>query len=61
MRWQTVIKKLNDNYERAKKASFVQKPMAYALHKTWLEVDRYERKKNYEKRKKASKERGADE
>ena len=48
MRWQTVIKMLNDNYERAGKASYAQKPMAYALHRTWLEVDRYERKKNRE-------------
>ncbi len=48
MRWQTVIKKLNDNYERARKASYVQKPMAYALHKTWLEVDKYKKKKNRE-------------
>lgn len=50
MRWQTVLKTLNENYERAKKANYVQKPMAYALHRTWLEVDRYERKKNREKK-----------
>ena len=50
MLWKTVIKILNENYERAKKASYVQKPMAYALHRTWIEVDKYERKKNKEKK-----------
>ena len=52
MRWSTVIKMLNEQYEKAKKASFVQKPMSYALHRTWLEVDRFEKQKNREKREK---------
>lgn len=34
-----VIKRLKAEYERAKKKSFVAKPMAYALHSIWREVD----------------------
>lgn len=34
-----VIKRLKAEYERAKKKSYVAKPMAYALHSIWREVD----------------------
>ena len=34
-----VIEHLKAEYERAKKKSFVAKPMAYALHSIWREVD----------------------
>ena len=50
MQWQTVIKKLNREYERAKNTDYVVKPMAYTLYKIWHEVDKFETKRNMEKR-----------
>lgn len=50
MRWSTVLKMLDEQYRKAKQESYVQKPMAYALRKTWIQVDRYEREKNRERR-----------
>ena len=40
-----VIKRLKAEYERAKKKSYVAKPMAYALHSIWREVDLTEKRR----------------
>lgn len=37
---QKAIKLLEQEYERAKKSPFVQKPLAWALYQTWRRVDR---------------------
>ncbi len=40
-----VIEHLKAEYERAKKKSFVAKPMAYALHSVWRAVDLTEKRR----------------
>lgn len=40
-----VIENLRTEYERAKKKSFVAKPMAYALHSVWRAVDLTEKRR----------------
>lgn len=40
-----VIENLRTEYERAKKKSFVAKPMAYALHSVWRAVDWTEKRR----------------
>ena len=40
-----VIEHLKAEYERAKKKSFVAKPMAYALHSVWKAVDLTEKRR----------------
>lgn len=40
-----VIEHLKAEYERAKKKSFVAKPMAYALHSVWRAVDWTEKRR----------------
>lgn len=40
-----VIENLRAEYERAKKKSFVAKPMAYALHSVWRAVDWTEKRR----------------
>ena len=38
------IEILKANYEKAKLLSFVRRPVAWALYRTWEEVDRKERR-----------------
>ena len=40
-----VIEHVKAEYERAKKKSFVAKPMAYALHSVWRAVDLTEKRR----------------
>ena len=40
-----VVILLNDLYKKAKSLEYVQKPMSWALYRTWEEVDRKERKR----------------
>lgn len=40
MTLENAIKMLEEEYERAKEMDFVKKPLAYALHTVWREVDR---------------------
>ena len=40
-----VIKRLKAEYERAKKKSFIAKPMAYALYSVWRAVDLTEKRR----------------
>ena len=39
MTLEKAIELLKNEYEEAKKLSFVQKPLAYALYHTWKKVD----------------------
>jgi hypothetical protein len=39
MTLEKAIKMLKEEYEKAKKQEFVQKPLAYALYYTWRNVD----------------------
>lgn len=36
---ETAIKKVREEYEKAKNLSFVRNPVAYALYKAWKEAD----------------------
>lgn len=40
MRLETAIKHLEQEYERARRLSFVRNPLAYALYQVWKEADR---------------------
>jgi len=40
-----VIESLKTEYDRAKKKSFIAKPMAYALHSVWKAVDLTEKRR----------------
>ena len=42
MRLKTAIKRLEQEYERAKGLPFVRNPIAYALYQVWKEADRQE-------------------
>lgn len=39
------IELFKEEYERAKKLDYVQKPISYALYQTWKIIDKKERKK----------------
>lgn len=40
MTFDEVVELLRSEYEKAKKLDFVQRPLAYALYKTWKIVDK---------------------
>jgi len=44
-----VIELLKENYEKAKAASGVRKPISYALYRTWIFVDVHEKEKYNER------------
>ena len=39
MTLEKAIKRLEEEYERAKKLEYVEKPLAYALYHVWKEAD----------------------
>ena len=43
MRLDTAIKRLNENYQKALKWDFVQKPVSWALYQTWKWADENEK------------------
>lgn len=45
MTLEQTIEKLKEEYEKAAKSEYVNKPLAYALYKTWRYVDNREKKK----------------
>ena len=45
MRLDTAIKRLNENYQKALKWDFVQKPVSWALYQTWKWADENEKPK----------------
>ncbi len=46
MQLTTAINELTKNYERAKKAKYVRKPLSWALYQTWRFVNVREEERN---------------
>lgn len=46
----TAIRMLRRKYEEGKSLSYVMKPLAWALHKVWIEYDRIEPRRELDKR-----------
>jgi hypothetical protein len=48
---ESVIKLIDEEYEKAKALPYIRKPMAYAVHQAWKVIDQIEkeRKSNEEK------------
>lgn len=40
MKIDTAIKKLQEEYERAKKLDFIRDPVAYALYRVWRQAEK---------------------
>jgi hypothetical protein len=51
MKTTTAIKQFQKNYEIAMKRDEIRKPISWALHKTWLWADTYEKERKDGKRK----------
>lgn len=49
MKVTTAIKQFQKNYEVAIKQDKIRKPIAWALHKTWLWADTYEKERKNER------------
>lgn len=49
-RYQKAIKMLAEEYHKAQAASWVQKPMSYALYQVWKYFDAYEKPRTAERR-----------
>lgn len=45
-----VIESLKKEYEKAKKKSFIAKPLAYALHSVWRATDMVEKRRELPRR-----------
>ena len=46
MRLSTAIKRIQENYERAKSNKSIRKPVAWSLYKAWQWAETYEKVRN---------------